>query len=315
MEQVHVLPYIENQPYGDASNKPRYTFPYKLWMILNEPATRDRLVWWSDNGLEVVADPDRFEQFVMSRYPEFVRIPSFANFRRQMRWYSFTWEIDDIGTFHFKNADFQRGREDLLAKVISKRSTGRSPKRHHDGQIVTRKYNKYRKSNEYEPDYSDNSCASDMFAKSNSDVNNSSEGFKRNRSSCSVATQTAFTMSPFNTEFIGTVNDGAHYYDFYSMDYNAQAYSGFYPTYNGLPQYCDLPSPQSVSPVSEPQNGNANVFPAFQGGESMASPEHLCLQGFQKPVLMENQSHNKLADNTAPSSVCNDEDKENFTNL
>ena len=327
MEQVHVLNYIDHQATGDAPLRPRYTFPYKLWMILNNRiTTTHRLVWWSDDGQEVVADPDRFEHFVMATYPDFVRIPSFANFRRQMRWYNFSWEVDDFGYFHFKNPDYQRGREDLLQKVLTKRSNTKRADPRGLGEVrgYHRRPGRPRKI-DYDSEFGDSSCPVD-FTPHFTVERTSSDGLKT-----TVSTQTAFTMSPFGTEYIGTVNDSSHYYDFYSLDFSGhsnhkyhqpqpqnQNAISYYTTYSAIPVF-NLAQASSVvnntnneTVVSESMSGAVtpisltsrsqstepvevfNVFssetlsPADATASDITPPENLCLDGYPKTVVMEN---------------------------
>ena len=345
MEQVHILPYFDSAASGDnAERLPRYTFPYKLWVILNEPYSRDRLLWWSDSGTEVIADPIQFEQSVMERYPEFVRIPTFANFRRQMRWYNFTWEVDELGRFHFKNSDFQRSRSDLLGNVLSKRTNGRksrSPKADGDGP---RRYKRRKQaSHEFDIDFSDTSSVSTEniifkhdIALQHIDATNSttavtaaaSSSAKRSiAKSANKATQTSFTMSPYNTEFVGTINNGIHYFDFYSLDFSSN-YPNFLPQYNALLPYA-LPAGATVVssdastsgadvslagiPMSNSTVQLTNAFAPFSA-ESLSSPDDLCLQGFPKPVLMDSQLQSAPTP-TSIASMCVEQPKDSFTDL
>ena len=298
MEQVHVLNYVDHQASGDAPLRPRYTFPYKLWMILNNRlSTTHRIVWWSDDGKEVIADPDRFEHFVMSTYPDFVRIPSFANFRRQMRWYNFSWEVDDFGYFHFKNPDYQRGREDLLQKVLTKRCNSKRS----EVRTVTEIRGYHRRPGrprklEYDMEFGEPPCTVQF------DPNYSVERIYSDGLKSTVSTQTAFTMSPFGTDYIGTVNDSAHYYDFYSIDFGAHHHHHHHQQQQPQPQQHVQQPPQPLqnhNPVSYYTTYSAipvfNISPpanAVDGSETVASD---AMAGIVTPISLTSRSQSTEA--------------------
>ena len=98
------------------------TFPRKLWDVLQQEKDPMGFLRWSRDGISVLVNDTKLEKKVMKTYPGLVKIPSFANFRRQMRWYGFDWEYNhDVGLFYFSHPNFQRDKEELLHLVSSKK--------------------------------------------------------------------------------------------------------------------------------------------------------------------------------------------------
>lgn len=93
-------------------------FPEKFWAVVND--TNDML-YWGENGDTIIVDDKKYEEGIMGSYPGFVQINSFANLRRLLREYGFSWSIRDNGFFEFSHSHMKRGRQDLLKGVKTKR--------------------------------------------------------------------------------------------------------------------------------------------------------------------------------------------------
>lgn len=111
-------------------------FPEKLWEAVN--ADRGLLAWSADGRSIVVEDNDeKFRLLVDRMYPDLVDIPTFANFRRQLREYGFAWTYNsETLEFDFTHPCFARGRPDLLHGVLTRRGCYR---RDHNGRTMRRR--------------------------------------------------------------------------------------------------------------------------------------------------------------------------------
>lgn len=100
-------------------------FPEKLYDVANN----GYLVKWNGCGTAVqVDDPDLFEKEVMKCYPGFLQIPSFVNFRRLFREYSFDWKfLDDGQTFEFSHPYFVYGYRDVVSEIRTRRKSFSKP--------------------------------------------------------------------------------------------------------------------------------------------------------------------------------------------
>lgn len=100
-------------------------FPEKLYDVANN----GYLVKWNGCGTAVqVDDPDLFEKEVMKCYPGFLQIPSFVNFRRLFREYSFDWKfLDDEQTFEFSHPYFVYGYRDVVSEIRTRRKSFSKP--------------------------------------------------------------------------------------------------------------------------------------------------------------------------------------------
>ncbi len=80
---------------------------------------------WSEDGCSIVTHEVRFVNEVLTDLPGLVQIASFANFRRQLREYSFEWRnnSDISGEYVFSHPYFIRGRRDLLQQILTRRKT------------------------------------------------------------------------------------------------------------------------------------------------------------------------------------------------
>lgn len=104
---------------------PKDPFPEKLYDVAND----GYLVKWNGCGTGVqVADPDLFENVVMSIYPGFLQIASFVNFRRLFREYSFHWKLlDDDCTLEFSHPCFVYGYRDAVSEVRTRKKSFSKP--------------------------------------------------------------------------------------------------------------------------------------------------------------------------------------------
>jgi len=100
-------------------------FPQKLFVAMDSPRA---VIQWSDDGRAICVDAEVYERGVMHVHPGLVEIPSFANFRRQMREYGFDWRYHaETREFEFSHASFVRGRPDLLPAVVTRRKRRQKP--------------------------------------------------------------------------------------------------------------------------------------------------------------------------------------------
>lgn len=201
---------------------PKIQFPTKLWEAINSPK---HLISWSDDGLSVVVDDQNFEKNVMKTFPGLVQIPSFANFRRQMRWYGFSWRVDEDDFFVFEHPFFQIGREDLLEYVVTRRRKRRvhSPFKIFDDdtddaslnshQRVTRRMVKLRKNKADCP-----SSPSMEVVQSHKKDGKKPNRFLLSEETCEVGTQTKITMCSDNTQFLGIIEQDRYAEPLYSFD-------------------------------------------------------------------------------------------------
>ncbi|ESO03941.1 hypothetical protein HELRODRAFT_172976 [Helobdella robusta] len=93
-------------------------FPYKLFDAAN---LNLGLITWTPNGNAISVDSSCFEEQIMFLHPYLVEIPNFANFRRQMRAYGFSWKLISDDIFEFSHEYFKRYRQDLLKFVLTRR--------------------------------------------------------------------------------------------------------------------------------------------------------------------------------------------------
>ena len=121
MEQVP----LKKSPAGEVEH--RITFPHKLWDAVNEDSG---LLKWSMSNNSFLVNEDRFEKLVMRTHPGLVQIPTFTNFRRQLRWYCFDWNcLNDLGDFEFSHPSFEKGNPELLDGVLTRRRAHRFPRK------------------------------------------------------------------------------------------------------------------------------------------------------------------------------------------
>ncbi len=118
------------ESFAEISSKPerelrRTLFPIKLWEALNSP---QRVIHWNEDGTQIIANEKNFEMNVMKSHPRLVKISSFLNFRRQLRWYGFEWNSvgdnpdGDHGiTLEFHHPYFRRDKPELLSKIVTRR--------------------------------------------------------------------------------------------------------------------------------------------------------------------------------------------------
>jgi hypothetical protein len=111
-------------------------FPEKLWEAVC--AGRGLITWSADGRSVVVEDNDeKFKLLVDRTYPGLVDIPTFANFRRQLREYGFAWTYNtETREFEFAHPCFVRDRPDLLHGVLTRRACYR---REHNGRAMRRR--------------------------------------------------------------------------------------------------------------------------------------------------------------------------------
>jgi hypothetical protein len=107
---------------------PKERFPEKVYDVAND----GYLVSWNGCGDGVVVNEKEFERKVMRCYPGFVKISSFANFRRLFREYGFDWEIIDRSekhsyTFEFSHQSFRHGHRDMLCDIQTRRKSFNRP--------------------------------------------------------------------------------------------------------------------------------------------------------------------------------------------
>ena len=96
-------------------------FPWKLWQAVNG---QDFILVWNEKGTGISVNASHFEATVMQTHPGLVEIPTFANFRRQMREYGFDWtHCKETGDFTFTHPSFVRGRKDLIHLVVTRRKS------------------------------------------------------------------------------------------------------------------------------------------------------------------------------------------------
>lgn len=106
-------------------NQKDQQFPEKLYDVAND----GYLVRWNGCGTAIqVDDPDKFENEVMKCYPGFLQIPSFANFRRLFREYSFRRTLLDDGlTLEFSHPYFAHGFREGLSEIRTRRKSFSKP--------------------------------------------------------------------------------------------------------------------------------------------------------------------------------------------
>lgn len=106
-------------------NQKDQQFPEKLYDVAND----GYLVRWNGCGTAIqVDDPDKFENEVMKCYPGFLQIPSFANFRRLFREYSFNRTLLDDGiTLEFSHPYFSHGFREGLSEIRTRRKSFSKP--------------------------------------------------------------------------------------------------------------------------------------------------------------------------------------------
>jgi len=102
-------------------------FPEKFWEVVND--TND-LLYWGEDGTSIIVDDKKYEEEIMTRYPGFVQINSFANLRRLLREYGFSWNIRENGFFEFSHANMKRGMPELLSGVQTKRKAMKAGAHH-----------------------------------------------------------------------------------------------------------------------------------------------------------------------------------------
>ena len=93
-------------------------FPEKLWDAVNDDSD---LLAWSEDGLSIVVDENTFTNSITDVHPGLVQIPSFINFRRQLREYGFKWGILKKHVYYFTHTSFQKGHPQLLRLVKTRR--------------------------------------------------------------------------------------------------------------------------------------------------------------------------------------------------
>lgn len=102
-------------------------FPEKFWAVVNDS---NDMLYWGENGDTVIVDDKKYEEGIMTRYPGFVQINSFANLRRLLREYGFSWSICDNGFFEFSHAHMKKDRPELIKGVKTKRRAMRAGSHH-----------------------------------------------------------------------------------------------------------------------------------------------------------------------------------------
>lgn len=102
-------------------------FPEKFWAVVNDC---NDMLYWGENGDTVIVDDKKYEDGIMVRYPGFVQINSFANLRRLLREYGFSWSICDNGFFEFSHSDMKKDRPELLKGVKTKRRAMKAGSHH-----------------------------------------------------------------------------------------------------------------------------------------------------------------------------------------
>ena len=119
MNQSDWLPGCSKECYGFRGPP----FPQKLFTAMDTPRA---VIQWTDSGKAISIDAEDYERNVMRVHPGLVEISSFANFRRQMREYSFDWQYhSETREFEFSHPSFLRGRPDLLPAVLTRRKRQR----------------------------------------------------------------------------------------------------------------------------------------------------------------------------------------------
>lgn len=111
-------------------------FPIKLWDVVNDES--NDIFRWSADGESFFVDDLKYENEVMEKYPGFAQIPSFANLRRLLREYSFSWQNNDTGEFQFSHPGFKKERKDLLHIIRTKRKSIQAATGHPTNKIRRR---------------------------------------------------------------------------------------------------------------------------------------------------------------------------------
>lgn len=121
--------WIQPVPYGKVNLRvdTLLRFPEKFWAVVND--TNDML-YWGENGDTIVVDDKKYEDGIMTKYPGFVQINSFANLRRLLREYGFSWSIRDNGFFEFSHSHMKKDRPELLNGVKTKRKAMKAGTHH-----------------------------------------------------------------------------------------------------------------------------------------------------------------------------------------
>jgi len=105
---------------------PPVSFPLKLWNTLN--VGPHDLIRWSDDGLEVYVNEDRFEE-LMYRYPTFLRQPTLSSLRRLFAVYGFQQRERRTGLAAgwtcYSHPYFVRGQTTLLELFVLSHQTRR----------------------------------------------------------------------------------------------------------------------------------------------------------------------------------------------
>ncbi|CCK70869.1 stress-responsive transcription factor HSF1 KNAG_0F02020 [Huiozyma naganishii CBS 8797] len=114
------------------SHKTRPAFVNKLWSMLNDQANLD-LIRWADDGKSFIVT--NREKFVHDILPKYFKHSNFASFVRQLNMYGWH-KVQDVKSgsiqnstddrWQFENEHFQKGREDLLHKIVRQKSTTNS---------------------------------------------------------------------------------------------------------------------------------------------------------------------------------------------
>lgn len=107
-----------------SSHKTRPAFVNKLWSMINDETNQD-YIKWSDDGKSFIID--NRENFVHNILPKYFKHSNFASFVRQLNMYGWH-KMQDIKSgsmkngsddrWQFENDNFQKGREDLLEKIV-----------------------------------------------------------------------------------------------------------------------------------------------------------------------------------------------------
>ena len=95
-------------------------FPHKLWLAAHSEGCS--IFRWSENGCTLLVCEKEFEDHVMTKYPDLVQVPSFVNFRRQLREYGFEWHINSVNDeFEFHHPLFSRDNPKIIPKLHIRR--------------------------------------------------------------------------------------------------------------------------------------------------------------------------------------------------
>ncbi len=102
--------------------KSKPAFVLKLWTMVNDPNNHDLINWYHDGNSFLVTNRELFVQKIL---PKYFKHSNFASFVRQLNMYGWH-KVQDAssGSLHsdekwqFINPNFQKGRPDLLDKIV-----------------------------------------------------------------------------------------------------------------------------------------------------------------------------------------------------